>query len=129
MASVHAISVSKTSHFDSVSVFNHQRLQAIHNNVDVDKARWSYLIASNIAFKQAYSHCIKLNMPATEQLVIWLEKLITAGQCANIFVEHMELDEMSQARLTQLCIMHNVNLIIVTTHQHGEVVKGPWLNS
>ncbi|MBJ2135817.1 hypothetical protein KO519_04475 [Paraglaciecola agarilytica] len=127
MASVHAISASKTSHFDSVSVFNQQRLQAIHNNVD--KAKWSYLIANNIVFKQAYSHCIKLNMPATEQLVIWLEKLISGGQCANIFVEHVVLDEMSQARLTQLCIMHNVNLINVTTHQHGEVVKGPWLDS
>jgi hypothetical protein len=127
MASVHAISVSKTSHFDSVSVFNLQRLQAIHNNVD--KAKWSYLIANNIAFKQAVSNCIKLNMPTMGQLVIWLEKLITCGQCANIFVEHVTLDEMSQARLTHLCIMHNVNLINVTTHQHGEVVKGPWLDS
>lgn len=127
MASVHAISVSKFSHFDSVSVFNQQRLQAIHNSAD--KAKWSYLIADKIAFKQADEHCIKLNMPSPEQLVMWLEKLITCGQCANIFVEHVVLDEMSQARLSQLCVLHNVNLVNVMTHAHGDVVRGPWLNS
>ena len=84
MASVHAIPVSKTSHFDSVSVFNQQRLQAIYNSAD--KAKWSYLIADKIVFKQGDEHCIKLNMPSPEQLIMWLEKLITCGQCANICV-------------------------------------------
>ena len=114
------------SHFDSVSVFNQQRLQAIHSSVA--PAKWSYLIADNITFTQPYKHCIKLRKPAPEQMLIWLEKLITAGQCANIFVEQLTLDEMSQVRLTQLCVMHNVNLVSVMTHSHTRVIKGPWLN-
>ncbi|WP_339773439.1 hypothetical protein [uncultured Paraglaciecola sp.] len=127
MASVHAISNPKISHFDSVSVFNQKRLQTIHSGEN--KAKWSYLIADNIAFTRPNTRCIKLKKPTQAQMIIWLEKLITADQCANIYVEQLQLDEMNQIRLTQLCAMHNVNVVNLMTQNQASVIKGPWLNN
>jgi hypothetical protein len=62
-------------------------------------------------------------------MIIWLEKLITADQCANIYVEQLQLDEMNQIRLTQLCAMHNVNVVNIMTQNQASVIKGPWLNN
>jgi hypothetical protein len=69
-----------------------------------------------------------LAKPKQDCLSVWLEKLVTGGQCSNLFVEHLSLDEISFKRIKQLCIEHKVALINLMPNnmQKSNVVKGPW---
>jgi hypothetical protein len=85
-------------------------------------------VANHIRFADKQTYCIRLTKPKQQNLSLWLEKIVTGGQCANLFVEHLSLDEISFKRLKQLCIDYNVALVNLMPHneQKGNVVKGPW---
>jgi hypothetical protein len=99
------------------------------NDIDVNSVhKWTFLVANNIRFTNKQAFCISLAKPKQDCLSVWLEKLVTGGQCSNLFVEHLSLDEISFKRIKQLCIEHKVALINLMPNnmQKSNVVKGPW---
>jgi hypothetical protein len=99
------------------------------NDINVEHThKWTFLVANQIRFTNKQSFCIRLTKPKQSNLSTWLEKIVTGGQCSNLFVEHLSLDEISFKRLKQLCIEYNVALVnlMPQNEQQGNVVKGPW---
>ncbi|WP_299071532.1 hypothetical protein [uncultured Paraglaciecola sp.] len=125
MASLHAFTHSSTP-LATMQVPADNR----HNgNINVSHAnKWTFLVANHIRFTDKSAYCIRLTKPKQSDLSLWLEKIVTAGQCANLFVEHLSLDEISFKRLKQLCIDFNVALVnlMPQNEQKDNVVKGPW---
>ncbi len=85
-------------------------------------------MANHIRFSEKQVNCIRLIKPKQNCLSLWLEKIVTGGQCSNLFVEHLSLDEVSFKRLKQLCIDYKVALVnlMPNKQQNNNVVKGPW---
>jgi hypothetical protein len=99
------------------------------NDISVNEVhKWTFLVANNIRFSEKQTYCIRLTKPKQNSLSAWLEKIVTGGQCSNLFVEHLSLDEISFTRLKQLCIDYNVALVnlMPQSEQLDNVVKGPW---
>lgn len=102
----------------------------IRHSSEIDVAhghKWTFLVANHIRFTDKQAYCIRLAKPK-QNLALWLEKIVTGGQCSNLFVEHLSLDEVSFKRLKQLCIDFNVALVnlMPINNQKGNVVQGPW---
>ena len=98
-------------------------------DINVNHAhKWTFLVANHIRFTEKRSYCIHLSKPKQCELSTWLEKIVTGGQCSNLFVEHLSLDEVSFKRLKHLCIQHQVALVnlMPTSGSKTNVVKGPW---
>ena len=73
------------------------------NDINVDRGhKWTFLVANHIRFTEKQNYCIRLIKPRQQSLSLWLEKIVTGGQCANLFVEHLSLDEISFKRLKPL---------------------------
>lgn len=130
MASLHAFTATQLhAKFNQVSIHNQQRLDNVFSASNQHK--WTYVIANNLAcsFKQQYM--IRLPKPERTELAGWIEKIICAGQCAVICVEQLDLDDISKARIMQLCVSYNVMLVNITLTPAGEakIIKGPWLNA
>ena len=91
--------------------------------------KWTYLLSDNIVFSGKVSHAIRLKKPADNSLARWLEKIIVNGQCAQLFVEQLELNDFEQKRINNLCQQYGVLLVNLFTDvpSHKNVVKGPWL--
>jgi hypothetical protein len=99
------------------------------NDINVKHAnKWIFLVANHIRFSEKQAHCIRLTKPKQHCLSLWLEKIVTAGQCSSLFVEHLSLDEVSFKRLKQLCIDYKVALVnlMPNKEQTDNVLKGPW---
>lgn len=130
MASLHAFSDTRfTNKVDNVSFDNQQRLANLL--LANEQHKWTYVIANNLVFCTQQPHVIQLKKPGKAVLALWLEKIICGGQCAMLFVEQLKLDEINKARIMQLCVSHNVMLVNISLNQveHGEVIKGPWLDA
>ena len=106
----------------TVNAVDYQPLQ------DDYSAKWTYLLADKITFSDTVKHGIRLQKPNDSLLVHWLERIITAGQCSQLFVEELELSEIDQRRITNLCLKHEVVLINLFTDRAStkNVIKGPW---
>jgi len=125
MASLHAFTNSSTP-LATMQVPADKRLS---NDINVNHAhKWTFLVANHIRFTEKQNYCIRLTKPKQQNLSLWLEKIVTGGQCANLFVEQLSLDEISFKRLKQLCIDYKVALVNLMPHneQKDNVVKGPW---
>ena len=99
------------------------------NNINIKHAnKWTFLVANHIKFSEKQANCISLMRPKPHYLSLWLEKIVTGGQCSNLFVEQLLLDETSFQQLRQLCLDYKVVLVSLmpSTHQKSNVVKGPW---
>ena len=92
--------------------------------------KWTYLLSDSINFSKTTSHAIRLDKPCEDRLVHWLEKIITSGQCAQLFVEQLELNDIEQKRINNLCQQYSVLLVNLFTDipSYKNVVKGPWVN-
>ena len=101
-----------------------------HNNdLNVNHInKWTFLVANHIRFAEKQGHCIRISKPKQTFLSLWLEKIVTGGQCSSLFVEHLSLDEISFKRLKQLCIDYKVSLVnLMPNNEHkGNVLQGPW---
>jgi hypothetical protein len=85
-------------------------------------------VANHIRFAEKSAHCIRMTKPKQHCLSLWLEKIVTGGQCSSLFVEHLSLDEISFKRLKQLCLDYKVALVnlMPNNEQKCNVVQGPW---
>jgi hypothetical protein len=127
MASLHAFSNTRFTHKpDHVSIHNQQRLANLF--AANDQHKWTYVITNNLVFCTEQPHVIQLKKPDKAALALWLEKIICGGQCAMLFVEQLNLDEISKARIMQLSVSHNVLLINISLSQveRAQVIQGPW---
>jgi hypothetical protein len=90
--------------------------------------KWTFLVANHIRFTDKQNYCIRLTKPKPKDLSLWLEKIVSGGQCSNLFVEQLSLDQISFKRLKQLCIDYNVALVnlMPISQQKNNVVQGPW---
>ena len=90
--------------------------------------KWTFLVANLIRFSDKQANCIHMGKPNQQCLLLWLEKIVVGGQCDNLFVEQLSLDEVSLKLLKQLCHDYNVTLVNLTPNinQKNNVVKGPW---
>ncbi|MFT5838468.1 MAG: hypothetical protein ACI9UT_000961 [Flavobacteriales bacterium] len=101
------------------------------NNKDIkvkNTHKWTFLVANHIRFSEKPDYCIRITKPKQHYLSLWLEKIVTGGQCSSLFVEHLSLDEISFKRLKQLCLDYKVALVNLMPNNEakGNVVKGPW---
>lgn len=125
MASLHAF----TNHSAPLASMQVPANNGHSNDINVNHGhKWTFLVANHIRFTDKSSYCIRLTKPKQKSLSLWLEKIVTGGQCANLFVEQLSLDEISFKRLKQLCIDYNVALVnlMPKSVQKGKVIKGPW---
>jgi hypothetical protein len=125
MASLHAFTHSSTP----LATMQVPAVNRHNNDINVEHAhKWTFLVAKHIRFTDKQNYCIRLTKPKQSSLSLWLEKIVTGGQCANLFVEHLSLDEVSFKRLKQLCIDYQVALVnlMPNNEQKGNVVQGPW---
>lgn len=125
MASLHAFTNSSTPLATMQVPSDNRHSNDINVNHD---HKWTFLVANNIRFAEKQTYCIRLSKPKQQCLSLWLEKIVTGGQCSNLFVEQLSLDEISFKRLKQLCIDYKVALVNLMPNnvQKGNVVKGPW---
>lgn len=126
MASLHAFTQRSSS-----VVPAHIPVANLDQYVAIDSAnahKWTYLLANNIAFSDKQSKSIRLAKPEQSVLLVWLEKIITSGQCATLFVEQLSADEVSFKRLKQLCSDCQVTLVNLTLDKSTDnnVIQGPW---
>jgi hypothetical protein len=125
MASLHAFTNSSTPLATMQVPADNRHI----NDINVKHAnKWTFLVANHIRFSEKKANCIRLIKPKQHGLSLWLEKIVTGGQCSNLFVEQLSLDEISFKRLKQLCIDYKVALVnlIPNKEQKDNVVKGPW---
>lgn len=125
MASLHAFTNNSTP----LAIMQVPADRGHHNDINVKHAnRWTFLVANHIRFSEKQVNCIRLIKPKQSCLSLWLERIVTGGQCSNLFVEHLSLDEVSFKRLKQLCIDYKVALVnlMPNKQQNNNVVKGPW---
>ena len=125
MASLHAFTHSSTP----LATMQVPANTGHNNDINVHHAhKWTFLVANHIRFTEKQANCIRLTKPKQQTLALWLEKIVTGGQCSSLFVEQLSLDEISFKRLKQLCIDYKVALVnLMPNIQHkGNVVKGPW---
>jgi hypothetical protein len=125
MASLHAFTHSSTP----LATMQVPADNSHSNDINVNHAnKWTFLVANQIRFAEKQSYCIRLTKPKQSSLSLWLEKIVTGGQCSSLFVEQLSLDEISFKRLKQLCIDYKVALVNLMPHNEhkGNVVKGPW---
>ncbi|MFQ3196928.1 MAG: hypothetical protein ACI8R9_001433 [Paraglaciecola sp.] len=130
MASLHTFSDTRFTHkLERVSIHNHQRLAGFF--AANEQHKWTYVIANNLVFCTEQPHVLQLKKPDKAAIAQWLEKIICGGQCAMLFVEQLNLDEISKARIMQLCVDHNVLLVNVSLSQvkRAKVIQGPWTNA
>jgi hypothetical protein len=91
--------------------------------------KWTYILANHIRLVNNTDAVIRLPRPHTNRLKSWVEKIVSAGQCEQIFVEQLSMDELSYKRLQQLCAQHQVKLVnLLINSKRAQVIKGPWLN-
>jgi hypothetical protein len=126
MASLHAFTQRSSS-----VVPAHIPVSKLEQYVAIDPShahKWTYLLANNIGFSNKQSKSIRLAKPEQSILLVWLEKIITSGQCATVFVEQLTADEISFKRLKQLCSEHQVTLVNLTLDNstNSNVIQGPW---
>lgn len=90
--------------------------------------KWTYLLSSRIRFNQQIEHAIRLAKPQKAQLCEWLEKIICSGQCSLLFVEELNLDELSLQRIKMLSENYRVTLVnlVVDNNAPENLVLGPW---
>ncbi|MGS2720071.1 hypothetical protein [Paraglaciecola aestuariivivens] len=126
MASLYALTQTPTS-VGQTHFANAQWLTSEQENTSVNK-KWTYLMANQICFKQKTEHAIRINKPEPKKLMLWLEKIISSQLCSNLFVEELQVDEMSFKRLKQLCEQYKVTLINLTLapSESNNVIQGPW---
>jgi hypothetical protein len=125
MASLHAFTNSSTPLATMQVPADNRHI----NDINVKHAnKWTFLVANHIRFSEKKGNCIRLIKPKQHGLSLWLEKIVIGGQCSNLFVEELSLDEISFKRLKQLCIDYKVALVnlIPNKEQKDNVVKGPW---
>jgi hypothetical protein len=125
MASLHAFTNSSTP----LATMQVPAVNRHKNDINVNHChKWTFLVAKHIRFTDKQNYCIRLTKPKQSCLSLWLEKIVTGGQCSNLFVEHLSLDEVSFKRLKQLCIDYQVALVnlMPNNEQKGNVVQGPW---
>ena len=125
MASLHAFKNNSTP----LAIMQVPADSGRQNDINVEHAnKWTFLVANHIRFSEKQVNCIRLIKPKQSCLSLWLEKIVTGGQCSNLFVEHLSLDEVSFKRLKQLCIDYKVALVnlMPNKQQNNNVVKGPW---
>jgi hypothetical protein len=99
------------------------------NDINVKHAnKWTFLVANHIRFSEKQANCISLMKPEPQCLSSWLEKIVIGGQCSNLFVEQLSLDEVSFTRLKQLCLDYKVVLVnlMPNTKQKSNIMRGPW---
>ena len=123
MASLYAIEaktenqVFSALHFDAGKYANHK------------DQKWTYLLADRIKFDNAVQNAIRLKKPTGNVLLQWLEKIITGGQCSQLFVEQLDLNDLELMRIRHLCDQYGVVLVnLFTQPQYNNVIKGPWLS-
>jgi hypothetical protein len=125
MASLHAFTNSSTP----LATMQVPTISSPNTAVNVIHAnKWTFLVANCIRFTKKHTNCMSITKPNQNCLSLWLEKIVTGGQCSNLFVENLSLDEISFKRLKQLCIDYKVVLVnlIPNVDQKDNVVKGPW---
>ena len=125
MASLHAFTNSSTP----LATMQVSADSGRKNDINVNHSnKWTFLVANHIRFVEKQDYCIKITKPKQTNLSLWLEKIVTGGQCSSLFVEQLSLDEISFKRLKQLCIDYKVALVNLMPNidQKSNVVKGPW---
>jgi translation initiation factor RLI1 len=129
MASLHAlVDTHQQPVFIQVAVSQQERLHKLIPRGIQNK--WIYLLANNVKFQHKQQYTISMPKPINETLYNWLESLIQAGKSSVIYVEQLDLDEISIKRLKQLCSLHGVTLVnlLLSAPQSDNLLKGPWLN-
>ena len=126
MASLHALSPVKKA-VSTLSISSTQS-QLLNENDFSTTHKWAYLISNQIQFSEKRPYSIRLPKPETKTLMSWLEKIVLAGQCANIFVEDLSIDEVNYKRIKQLCVEHHITLVNLSqkTDTQQNVIQGPW---
>lgn len=126
MASVHAI--SNTSLPLSTMQVPVSRSKQLVDNRTSDPQKWTYLLANNIRFSDKQAYSIRMPKPEQSTLHLWVEKIVSSGQCAHLFIEQLSVDEVSFKRIKQLCTEYNVILVNLLRQEdmQNNVVQGPW---
>lgn len=129
MASLHALNdTHQQAVFIQLAVSQQERLtQLIPAGIN---NKWTYLLANKVKFQHKQQYAMSLPKPVNETLYNWLESLIQAGKSSVIYVEQLDLDELSIKRLKQLCSLHAVTLVnlLLSPPKSDNLLKGPWLN-
>jgi hypothetical protein len=129
MASLHAlVDTHQQPVFIQVAVSQQERLtKLIPPGI---QHKWTYLLANKVKFQHKQPYAISMRKPVNDTLYNWLESLIQAGKSSVIYVEQLDLDELSIKRLKQLCSLHGVTLVnlLLNPPQSDNLLKGPWLN-
>ncbi|MDN4503373.1 hypothetical protein QX776_13255 [Alteromonadaceae bacterium BrNp21-10] len=86
--------------------------------------KWVYILAEQLTLSDCPQYCIAIKKPSVEVELLWIEKIISAGQAALIVVENMQFDEITNKRLTLLCLEQGVT--IVNIPPVSNLVYGPW---
>ena len=93
---------------------------------------WSYLLADSVSFNKSATHGIRIQKPEEEKIPAWICRLITSGQCKNIYVENLNLPNAEKEIIQKLCKQYAValfNLQVMNDDTHGtnrNVIFGPW---
>lgn len=90
--------------------------------------KWTYLVSNTIRFDHSAPYAIRISRPERDELGVLLEKIITAGQCSQLFVEELQLNELELKRIKNLCQQYQVVLINLYTQLplSSNVIQGPW---
>jgi hypothetical protein len=123
MASLHAFTNSSVSLATLQVPTNNRHINELNRN-----HKWTFLVANKIRFSEKPAYCIRIVKPEQNCLSLWLEKIVTGGQCSKLFVENLSLDEINFKRLKQQCLDYRVTLVNLMPNKKikGKVVKGPW---
>lgn len=130
MALLHTPVDQTKNHFVSVSL-NELPLNNffdVHGLAGNYANKWMFLIAEQIGFASPCQMGVRLQKPTETKLYQWMEKIVVAGQCAVLFVENLQLDDLRVQRIKQLCERHQVTLVNLTLGNvvPKNVVVGPW---
>lgn len=105
------------------------RFPITHSNHIAAQAKgWSYLLADSLAFNKEVDYGIRIQKPNLEKMPMWIEKIITSGQCNALYVENLTLKEADKHYIEGLCYQHNVSLysLSVVQEKQNKIVYGPW---
>lgn len=110
-----------------LSIHQQAQLQSLMKSF-APRRKWVYLLADTLRFSRPQVNSIGMRKPVAEQLLNWLEKLITPGTSCAILVEELCLDDVGRRRVEQLCHTHGVTVINLKKHKalDNNLVYGPW---
>jgi hypothetical protein len=130
----HTADFTNNAHFTNTVAFTEKPKQSQSNplvssvNAPYAGRKWMYLIANQINFATRCDDAIRVKKPSNQHLFEWMERIVLAGQCAVLFVENLNLDDVRTQYMKSLCEHHHVTLVNLTVDCPApkNVLLGPW---